>query len=543
MADSTAASVSAVIDEDAPMTVQTRNRSVLFTFLVACGALSFGFSIGLTGPLSALQSSTTSCLPSEFLGDKNLFSLFVSLLNLGAMFGAVSGGVIADKLGRRGAFLVACSISMIGSSCIVFGYALWILNSGRCVSSPSPHTRIPNTFFRFINGFGMGLFSLLVPMYISEIAPTSLRGSLGTCNQLGISVGLVIAFAIGIPTADDLDKREWWRYVAAISSSPVIVLFLGFLLYVPETPRWLLGQGRDADALNALKRLRGSDAVAGAELKQLQRAQSDSARQSGSNGPTGLGTQLKVMFNRKYLRPLSIAIGLQVVQQFTGINGVFFYLGSLFSGGKVDAVCDRDDIRQAILYSTMGAALQVPANLICVYLTNKTGRRVLLASSLVGMCVCLAVGGCASFFGWPFAFSATAVCCYIFFFAIGCGPVPWLMMSEVMPARIRGPAMSLGTLSNWLGFVNLFLKPAHFDPNFSCVVSLTHCCSAYIVVQITPFLADIGNTSTLKGPFAEFWIFAAVCAFYFPTHKPAFFFLKSFTQVCARNSLGHRRRS
>ncbi len=88
----------------------------------------------------------------------------------------------------------------------------------------------------------MGLFSLLVPMYISEISPTSLRGALGTCNQLGISTGLVVAFAIGIPTADDLDKREWWRYVAAISAAPVVVLFLGFLLYVPETPRWLLGQ-------------------------------------------------------------------------------------------------------------------------------------------------------------------------------------------------------------------------------------------------------------------------------------------------------------
>ena len=193
--------------------------------------------------------------------------------------------------------------------------------------------------------------------------------------------------------------------------------------------------------------------MADAELKQLQLAQDENCRQSGSTGPAGLAQQLKVMFSRKYLRPLSIAIGLQVVQQFTGINGVFFYLGSLFSGGKVDITCDRDDIHQAILYSTMGASLQVVANLICLYLTNKTGRRVLLSASLVGMGICLTVGGCASFFNWPFAISAAAVCCYIFSFAIGCGPVPWLMMSEVMPSRIRGPAMSVGTLSNWLGCV------------------------------------------------------------------------------------------
>ena len=203
--------------------------------------------------------------------------------------------------------------------------------------------------------------------------------------------------------------------------------------------------------MHALKRLRGSDAVADAELKQLQLAHDESSRLSGSNGPAPLAQQLQVMFSRKYLRPISIAIGLQVVQQFTGINGVFFYLGSLFSGGKVDDSCDRDDIHQAILYSTMGASLQVVANLICLYLTNKTGRRVLLTASLAGMCACLTVGGCASFFRWPFSVSAAAVCCYIFCFAIGCGPVPWLMMSEVMPSRIRGPAMSVGTLSNWLG--------------------------------------------------------------------------------------------
>jgi SP family facilitated glucose transporter-like MFS transporter 8 len=287
-------------------------------------------------------------------------------------------------------------------------------------------------------------------MYISETAPASLRGALGTCNQLGISIGLVIAFAIGIPIADDLESREWWRYVAAISTTPVVALILGFLFYVPETPRWLLSKGRTAEASDALTRLRGPGLFASTELGQLQLAQQESSRQGGTNGPTDLIQQLKVMFSRKYFRPLSIAIGLQIVQQFTGINGVFFYLGSLFSGGKVDVVCNRDDIRQAILYSTMGCGLQVIGNLISLYLTNKVGRRILLNSSLVGMGIFLTIGGFASFLNWPFAVSASAVCCYIFFFAIGCGPVPWLMMSEVMPSRIRGPAMSLGTLSNWL---------------------------------------------------------------------------------------------
>ena len=300
----------------------------------------------------------------------------------------------------------------------------------------------------------MGLFSLLVPMYISETAPASLRGSMGTCNQLGITVGLAIAIAIGIPIADDLEKKEWWRYVAAISTVPAIVLLLGIIFYVPETPRWLLSQGRVPDALDALKRLRGSTFNSDAELKQLQIAHEESARQGG---PTGLTQQLKVMFSRTYLRPLSIAIGLQIVQQFTGINGVFFYLGSLFSKASQD--CNSDNVRYAILFSTLGACLQVVGTLLSLYLIDKAGRRVLLSSSLVGMGACLAVGGCAVFFKWPSALTSTAVCGYIFCFAIGCGPVPWLMMSEVMPSRIRGPAMSLGTLSNWLRQDRHHLQP------------------------------------------------------------------------------------
>jgi sugar porter (SP) family MFS transporter len=287
----------------------------------------------------------------------------------------------------------------------------------------------------------MGQFSLLVPMYISEIAPASLRGTMGTCNQLGITVGLVIAFAIGLPIADDL---EWWRYVAAISTLPAIVLLLGFLIFVPETPRWLLTQGRMEDALQALKRLRGLTFDSEAEMRQLNHAQQESSSQSG---PNGLVPQLKVMFSSTYMRPLLIALGLQFTQQFTGINGVFFYLGKLFT---TVTECDRDAIRSSILYSIMACCVNVVGTLLSLVITDKVGRRLLLSSSLVGMGACLATGGSAVYFGWATQAKAIAVIGYIFCFAVGCGPVPWIMMSEVMPSRIRGPAMSLGTLSNWL---------------------------------------------------------------------------------------------
>ncbi len=287
----------------------------------------------------------------------------------------------------------------------------------------------------------MGQFSLLVPMYISEIAPASLRGTMGTCNQLGITVGLVFAFAIGLPIADNL---EWWRIVAAISTLPAIILLLGFLMLVPESPRWLLTQGRMPDALAALKRLRGLTFDSDAEMRQLNQAHQESSCQSG---PSGLIPQLKVMFSSLYTRPLLIAVGLQFTQQFTGINGVFFYLGNLFT---IATECDRDVIRSSILYSIMACCINVVGTLLSLFITDKVGRRILLSSSLIGMGGCLAIAGSAVYFSWATQAKAIAVIGYIFCFAVGSGPVPWIMMSEIMPSRIRGPAMSFGTLSNWL---------------------------------------------------------------------------------------------
>ncbi len=430
------------VDGEVHMMPETRTRTFLFTLIVACGALSFGFSIGLSGPLSSLQPAAL-CLPREFNGDVDSFNLFASILNIGAMFGAVSGGVVADKLGRRGAFMAACIISITGSCCIIFGSAMWLLLAGRFVTYRCCQHLIVQFFCRFINGFAMGQFSLLVPLYISEIAPASLRGTMGTCNQLGITVGLAIAFVIGLPIADNL---EWWRYVAAISASPAIVLLLGFIFYVPETPRWLLTQDRMPEALEALKRLRGSVYDSESEMRQLQQVAQESA---GQRGPIGLVEQFRVMFSSTYLRPMLIALGLQLTQQLTGINGVFFYLGNLFSDG-VATECITSDTRQAILYSILGAGINVVGTVLSLFVTEKAGRRLLLSSSLVGMGAFLAMGGCAVWFSWAREAKAVAVLGYIFCFAFGCGPVPWIMMSEIMPSRIRGPAMSLGTLSNWL---------------------------------------------------------------------------------------------
>jgi hypothetical protein len=215
---------------------------------------------------------------------------------------------------------------------------------------------------------------------------------------------------------------------------------------------------------------------------------------------------MKDMFSRAYLRPVLIALGLQLTQQFTGINGVFFFLGDLFSSGGATQ-CSSDDARSAIMYSILGASINVVGTLVSLFITEMAGRRLLLSLSLVGMGSFLALAGCAVWFHMHLAVKAVAVFGYIFFFAVGCGPVPWIMMPEVMPSRIRGPAMSFGTLSNWL----LYCHPLHsLQPQLAWHTS-HFLRSSFIVVTITPTLANLGNSSTQSGPFAEFWIFAAVC--------------------------------
>ena len=133
------------VDGEVHMMPETRTRTFLFTLIVACGALSFGFSIGLSGPLSSLQPADL-CLPPEFNADKDSFNLFASILVIGAMFGAVSGGVVADKLGRRGAFIAACIISISGSCCIIFGSAMWLLLAGRFLTNDCCHIVLSHIF-------------------------------------------------------------------------------------------------------------------------------------------------------------------------------------------------------------------------------------------------------------------------------------------------------------------------------------------------------------------------------------------------------------
>ncbi|KAF9605282.1 hypothetical protein IFM89_015898, partial [Coptis chinensis] len=285
---------------------------------------------------------------------------------------------------------------------------------------------------RFLTGYGIGIFSYVIPVFIAEIAPKNIRGGLTTLNQLMIVTGSSVAFLIGTFVT--------WRTLALTGIIPCLVLLLG-LLFVPESPRWLAKVGRQKEFEIALQRLRGKDADTSVEAVEIK-----DYIESLHHLPKA---RMLDLFQSKYIRSVIIGIGLMVFQQFGGINGIGFYASDTFelagfTSGKIGTVAY--------------ASIQVPITILGAFLMDKSGRRVLLLVSASGTFLgCFMTG--VSFYlkvhgmllEWVPIVAIAGVLTYIGFFSIGMGPVPWVIMSEIFPINVKGVAGSLVTLVNWFG--------------------------------------------------------------------------------------------
>ncbi|GER30185.1 major facilitator superfamily protein [Striga asiatica] len=285
---------------------------------------------------------------------------------------------------------------------------------------------------RFCTGYGIGIFSYVVPVFISEIAPKNLRGGLATLNQLMIVIGSSTAYILGTVLT--------WRILALTGLLPCLLLLVG-LFFIPESPRWLAKIGRQKEFELALRKLRGKNANVSKEAAEIQ-ASFDTLRDLPK-------VNMFELFDAKYIRPLIVGVGLMFFQQFGGINGVGFYTSQTFvaagfSSGKMGT----------ILY----AIIQVPVTVVGAVLMDKSGRRPLLMISATGTFIgCFLTG--SSFFlkgeGLLVDFvpilAVSGILVYITAFSIGMGAVPWVMMSEIFPIHVKGVAGSLVVLINWLG--------------------------------------------------------------------------------------------
>ena len=378
--------------------------------IAAIGGLLFGFDTGvISGALLLIKSDWNLTASSQ--------GIITSAVLVGAIIGALSSGRIADKYGRKKV--------VIGTS-LVFAFG-----SVATALSPTPEILIVG---RVILGIAIGVASYTVPLYISEVSPSSIRGSLVSLNQLMIVTGIVMSYLVDYALAN---VEEGWRYMFAFGLVPSLILFFGMFL-LPRSPRWLVSIGRDGEALASLSLIYTEDA-AKRELEEIKGAHDNIEKVS----------YMELLAPR--VKPLLIiGAGIMFFQQVTGINTVIYYSPTILQ------MAGFENANDAILAALPIGIVNVLATLVSIYLVDKIGRKPLLYIGVSGMVISLIALGVI--FNMDTASSGDflkyaavgSLMTYIASFAIGLGPIAWLLIAEIFPTRVRNIGMSIATLSNWV---------------------------------------------------------------------------------------------
>ncbi|XP_030959925.1 sugar transporter ERD6-like 5 isoform X5 [Quercus lobata] len=378
---------------------------VFSTFIAVCGSYVFGAAIGYSSPaMSGIMEDLGISLAQ--------FSVFGSVMTIGAMLGATFSGKIADLLGCRWAMGLSEISCVVGWLAIMFSKGAWSLDLGR-----------------LLIGCGVGVLSYVVPVYIAEITPKRLRGGFTTAHQFMLSVGLALTYFIGTVVN--------WRTLALIGTIPSLVQLVG-LFFIPESPRWLVKFGEEKDYEASLRHLRGEDADIFQEATEI-REYTEALQQL----PQGRFLDL---FQRIYAHSLIVGVGIMILQQFGGANGIVFYASSIFKLAGFSTEVG----------TTAMAVAQIPTSILSVIIMDKAGRKPLLMVSAVGTCLgCLITGLSFLLQDYQLWKEVTPVLVFVGTlvyngsFGLGLAGIPWLIMSEIFPINMKGSAGSLVSLVNW----------------------------------------------------------------------------------------------
>ncbi|KAL6890394.1 general substrate transporter [Trichoderma evansii] len=411
--------------------------AIAMGFFVAFGGVLYGYDTGTISGIMAMPywKNLFSTGFRNSSGDLDITtsqeSAIVSILSAGTFFGALASPLLADFFGRRPALMIST----------------WVFNLGVVLQTIS--TAIPLFLAgRFFAGFGVGLISALIPLYQSETAPKWIRGAIVGAYQLAITIGLLLAAVVNNATSNRNDSGSY-RIPIAVQFAWSLVLFVG-MIFLPETPRYLIRSGKMEKASAALSRMRrlaeGHPAIA-AEIGEIK------ANLDYENGVSK--ATYWDCFRPPILKRQFTGMALQALQQLTGINFIFYYGTRYFQNSGVSS-----GFTIAMITSAINVASTIPGLLAI----DKWGRRPLLLVGAIGMCVSqLIVAVCGTLstgqhdngdiFVKNMAGQQTAVafvCIFISFFASTWGPLAWVVTGEIFPLNTRAKSLSMTTATNWL---------------------------------------------------------------------------------------------
>ncbi|CAG7831251.1 unnamed protein product [Allacma fusca] len=378
------------------------------------GAFALGTALGWASP--AVPNMEERRDFNNLTADSEMATWIGSTTPLGCCFAGFLAGFMVDFFGRKWTMIILAPPFIAGWFIIAFAPSAAVILVGR-----------------FITGLCGGSFCLIVPVYVSEIAEDRLRGLLSNTLALFIVLGILFSYCVGAGLS--------WSNLSIVCAVVPIIFGVG-MFFQPESPRYLLSKGRDKEAREALKRLRGADSLdqIDPEIKIIQTSIDDSNSQSAS---------FQDLLAGPILKPTGISLMLMFLQQFGGINAVLFYCVAIFRDAGTGIAEDTSAI--------MVAVVQVIFAFLSTILVERAGRKLLLMISELGMAVCLLVLGVyfyikendpekASSLGW---LPLTSLLLYMVAYNLGSGPLPWTMMGELLPPHVKGMLSSIATAFCW----------------------------------------------------------------------------------------------
>ena len=466
---------------------------VLAILAAVLGMFQFGYYTGvINAPQTEIQKFLKTSFKERYDRDiddfqaESYFSGAVTIGVVGGLVGAITGGWLADKFGRRRGLLLAQGLSLLGG---VF--------QGSCRAANSYELLMLG---RLLFGLACGLFTGLSPLYLAEIAPVKIRGAIGTLNQLAVTCGIFTSMVLGLNSV--LGSEQRWPVLLCLNVVPALVQVV-LLVFMPETPRYLiLTKNKVEEGRTALRKLRGTDDVED-EINEI--LEENEREDTASLGVMDL-------FKDSGLRlALFICVCMHLSQQLSGINGIFYYSTSFFRSAGID--CDASQ------YATMCVgAIMVGMTFVTVPLMDRVGRRVLHLTGLTGIFVCsilimiayvlndgqgVECGGDAPTEdpkGTTGAgvFLIVSTLSFVVFFAMGPGSIPWMSAGELFTQKSRAAASSLVVFVNWLGnlavgllfpVLTTYLKEYSFLP-FTIIVFV-------LLLTLTFYFPETKNRSTV----------------------------------------------